>query len=547
MIHALRVGLFLAILLVIRQKHIAWHAQQSLLSARSVPIERLRKFLPTAHAIRGWDPQLAAQIVTDEDGNTLGFAVQTSPTCDHVIGYSGPTNVLIAFDSQIRVIGLDVLESHDTVEHVEDVTSNERFMHALDRLDWQAAGNRPDVDGVSGATLTSLAIVEAISQRLGRPCPSLRFPQPLNVDELKPVLPRAERISPRPLQGLVYDVLDEHDQPIGSVVRTSPTCDGVTGYQGPTDALIAFDEQHRVARIAIRSSYDNEPYVSYVREDEYFCTLFNHLGLNELAGLDLKAAEVEGVSGATMTSMAVARSLTQTAAAAAVRREPLPLLVVSPRAAGTCVMLVLGLLMTFSHLRGRPRLRLLFRLVLVVYLGFVNGDMLSQTLLVGWAQSGVPWRLAPGLVLLSGAALLVPVFSRRQLYCHHLCPFGAAQQLLVPRASWRWRVPRPVRCLLSAIPPALLLLVLLTAMLHLPLNLASIEPFDAFVYWIAGTATIGIAVVGLVSSTVVPMSYCRFGCPTGAMLDYLRFRGSSDRLTRRDLIAVGLLAVAWML
>ena len=512
-----------------------------------MPIERLQKFFPTVRAIRGWDPQHAAQIVTDEDGNTLGFVVQTSPTCDHIVGYSGPTNVLIAFDSRNRVVGLDVLESHDTVEHVEDVTSNERFMQAYDRLDWQAAGKRPDVDGVSGATLTSLAIVEAISQRLGHPCPSLRFPKSLSIDELKPVLPRAARISPRPLQGLIYDVFDEQDQPVGSVVRTSPTCDGVTGYQGPTDALIVFDAQQRVARIAIRSSYDNEPYVGYVREDEYFCTLFNHLGLNELARLDLQTAEVEGVSGATMTSMAVARSLTQTAAAAAVRQEPVPLLVISARDGGTCVVLALALLMCFSHLRGRPRLRRLFRLVLVVYLGFVSGDMLSQTLLVGWAQSGVPWRLAPGLVLLSCAALLVPVFSKRQLYCHHVCPYGAAQQLIAPRASWRWRIPHPVRRLLSVIPPTLLLLVILTAMLHLPINLASIEPFDAFIFWIAGTATVAIAVVGLVGSTVVPLAYCRFGCPTGAMLDYLRFRGTSDRFTRRDLLAIGLLAVAWLL
>ena len=547
MIHALRVGLFVAIILLIRRQHVAWHTQQTLLRSASVPIQRLQKFFPTAREIGGWDRQHDAQIVATSNGTTLGYVVQTSPASDHVIGYSGPTNVLIAFDKQNRVVGIEVLESRDTREHVADVTSDTRFMHAYDRLNWQEAAALRDVDGVSGATLTSLAIVEAISQRLGRPSPSLRFPQPLSVSELTKVLPQAARLCPRPLQQLVCDVLDEHGQPIGSVVRTSPTGDGVTGYQGPTDALIVFDAEHRVARVLIRSSYDNQPYVKYVCDDEYFATLFNRLDLSQLGTFDLQAADVEGVSGATMTSMAVARSLTQAAAAAAVRQEPARLFVVSARDGGTCVILVLGLVMTFSHLRGRPRVRRLFRLVLVGYLGFINGDMLSQTLLVGWAQGGVPWRLAPGLVLLSSAALLVPVLSKRQLYCHHVCPFGAAQQLIAPRADRRWRVPGRIRRVLSVIPPALLLLVVLTAMLHLPINLASIEPFDAFFFWIAGTATLLIALVGLIGSAIVPMGYCRFGCPTGAMLDYLRFRGSSDRLAGRDLLAVALVALAWLL
>lgn len=51
----------------------------------------------------------------------------------------------------------------------------------------------------------------------------------------------------------------------------------------------------------------NEPYVGYVRDDTYFRNLFNGRRPDALAALD--AANVEGVSGATMTSQAAARSL----------------------------------------------------------------------------------------------------------------------------------------------------------------------------------------------------------------------------------------------
>ena len=56
-------------------------------------------------------------------------------------------------------------------------------------------------------------------------------------------------------------------------------------------------------------SYDNDEYVRYVRDDEYFLNLFNGLALEQLAALDLEDEQVEGVSGATMTSMAVAEGL----------------------------------------------------------------------------------------------------------------------------------------------------------------------------------------------------------------------------------------------
>ena len=78
----------------------------------------------------------------------------------------------------------------------------------------------------------------------------------------------------------------------------------------------------------------------------------------------------------------------------------------------------------------------------------------------------------------------------------------------------------------------------------MPLNLAAIEPFDAYLFRVAGWATIAIAIGGLVASLFLPMAYCRFGCPTGSLLNYLRLHGRSDHLSLRDLAALALLALA---
>lgn len=543
-LHLLRLTLFATIVLLIRQRHVEYRAERELARSGPIPRAELQKFYGDAAEPGDWDLTRGAQIVTDLAGTSLGFVVQTSPASDHITGYCGPTNVLIAFDTDYRVIGIDVLESADTAEHLEDVLGNSRFMSTYDGLSWRDAAALHDVDAVSGATLTSLAIVESISNRLGDSCPSLRFPDELSVDEIKQVLPKAISLRDRPDYPLIHDVFDSQDRRIGAVVRTSPTCDGQIGYQGPTDTLIVLDASDQIIRIVLRTSYDNQPYVRYVEEDNYFCSLFNGMTLPELAAMDLKAAQVEGVSGATMTSMGVAETLVTAASAATVRSTPVPSLVFSARDIGTCIILVLSLVITFTHLRGRPWLRQTYRVVVLVYLGFLNGDMLSQAQLAGWAQSGVPWTLAPGLVLLTAAALMVPLLTKRQIYCHHVCPFGAAQQLIRTRSRWRVRVPRWASHAMAVIPPALLILVVLTAMLHLPVNLAGIEPFNAFVFWIAGAATLCIFLFGLAASTFIPLAYCRYGCPTGAMLDYLRLHGQSDRISRRDWFALVLLAVA---
>jgi len=84
----------------------------------------------------------------------------------------------------------------------------------------------------------------------------------------------------------------------------------------------------------------------------------------------------------------------------------------------------------------------------------------------------------------------------------------------------------------------------IVAMQHWAVNLAAIEPFDAYVVRVAGWATLAVAVGGLVVSLFVPMAYCRFGCPTGAVLNYVRLQGPGDRFGRRDIAALALLALA---
>jgi hypothetical protein len=403
---------------------------------------------------------------------------------------------------------------------------------------------------VSGATLTSLAIVEGIVRRLGGSPHSYRFPDPVTVAEIRPFLPQAARLAVWDQKPALLRVEDTSGQLLGFAGRTSPVADDLIGFQGPTDTLFVMDAQQRVLGIAMRRSYDTTEYLPWVTDDKHFMTCFNGQSLDELADLDPAAAGIEGVSGATMTSMSMAYALARTAKAARDSQPAAapPSWTITARDWGTAAVVLGGLLLAFTRVRGQRWIRVGFQLLLIGYLGFVNGDMVSQSLLVGWTQNGVAWRLAPGLVLLVAAAFLTPLLTRRQVYCHQLCPHGAVQQLIKNAVPQRWRpasgLPPWISRPLTLLPFLLLVWVVIVAMQHRAFNLAAIEPFDAYVVRVAGWATLAVAVAGLVFSLFVPMGYCRFGCPTGAMLNYVRLQGPGDRFSRRDLAAVTLLALA---
>jgi polyferredoxin len=78
-------------------------------------------------------------------------------------------------------------------------------------------------------------------------------------------------------------------------------------------------------------------------------------------------------------------------------------------------------------------------------------------------------------------------------------------------------------------------------------NLSALEPFDAYLIGIAGWGSIAIAILGLVASLFVSMAYCRYGCPTGALLSFLRRNSSANQWSAGDSAATALLLVAALL
>lgn len=504
-----------------------------------VSLASAREIFPTAERLAAGDVRLGGQTVLNAEGQPLGLIITTSPHADEIIGYSGPSNLLIALDPRLQVVDARILSSGDTDSHVDRIRGERAFWRQF--VGTSQSEPAKNIEGVSGSTLTSLAMGEAIERRLRGSAASLRFPEPLKLREIRKLMKPARRFeadNPRPGWNKVWDGDGQH---IGYVVRTSPYSDNARGYQGPTESLVAVDRDGRsVIGVMIRKSYDTELYVERVRPDDDFHARLVGRSIEDWSKIDFAEEGIEGVSGATQTSFAIADGIRRRFAADLAEPPAPPPVAWGPHV-GLVAVILGAFALTFTRLKASRPLRILWQIVLVAVFALWLGDLLSIALFVGWSRHGIPWRSGPSVILLAAVSLLVPWLTQRQIYCQQICPHGAAQNLLGRFKRLHVTLPATVQRWLGRIPAALLAVSLLLGVYFLAFDLASLEPFDGWVLKTASLVSFILGLVGLVASLFIPQAYCRFGCPTGELLQLAKSGSRHDRLQRRDLLAAGLL------
>ncbi|MEQ8766687.1 MAG: 4Fe-4S binding protein [Planctomycetota bacterium] len=371
-----------------------------------------------------------------------------------------------------------------------------------------------------------------------------RSDRPITLREVQRHLPDAVRITTSAGDSRMRLLVSESGRQIGSALRTSPRADDIIGYTGPSDVLIVLDESERVVAAELRSSGDTEGHVASVIADEAFWAQWPGRNAEDIA----EDPSIDAVSGASKTSRAIGLAirkrlrLEQDLAAA----EPL-----TWRWSDLWIgaVAILGL---FAHRMGR--LRVWFRWIAFITLAIVTGDLLALSLLAGWAEHGFPWRQAIGLVVLGAVAFGTPLLRGRSPYCADICPMGLAQSFATACARRiphipRWQ-PRPdtlAHWLPSLVPGLLLVTAGLALAWILPLDLADLEAFDAVSWPDASHIAIGLAIGGVLLSLVIPKAYCRFGCPTGALIELVRTPRNAARWRWRDTVAGVCLIAVWVM
>ena len=314
------------------------------------------------------------------------------------------------------------------------------------------------------------------------------------------------------------------------VVNTKPLAKDVQGYGGPVPLKIHIKDG-RVAAVEAEPNAESPDFFNRAKE------LLNHWQNKSVD--EALAEEVDAVSGATFSSKAIIANMQRGLAyakqhgqwgedgsvgalgtsASPIEGGSVGALETSAPPIVALIVVLLGAVVPLFY--NNRRLHLVQLAVNVVVLGLWTGTFVSYTLFLrvfsgGVSLSAIGALAAPLLMLI--VALIYPLAGRSGHYCANICPFGSAQELAGKLSRRKLRITPRVLKLLSVLRNLLwgvLMALLLTGTCTAWIDY---ELFTAFLYSSASVWVIVLAALFLVLSVWVPRPYCRFVCPTGALI-----------------------------
>ena len=317
------------------------------------------------------------------------------------------------------------------------------------------------------------------------------------------------------------------------VVNTKPLAKDVQGYGGPVPLKIHIKDG-RVAAVEAEPNAESPDFFNRAKE------LLNHWQGKSVD--EAMSEEVDAVSGATFSSRAIIANMQRGLAYAkqhgqwgedgsvgALGTSAPPIVGSVSNSVGALetsappivalIVVLLGAVVPLFY--NNRRLHLVQLAVNVVVLGLWTGTFVSYTLFLrifsgGVSLSAIGAFAAPLLMLI--VALIYPLAGRSGHYCANICPFGSAQELAGKLSRRKLRITPRVLKLLSVLRNLLwgvLMALLLTGTCTAWIDY---ELFTAFLYSSASVWVTVLAALFLVLSVWVPRPYCRFVCPTGALV-----------------------------
>lgn len=327
--------------------------------------------------------------------------------------------------------------------------------------------------------------------------------------------------------------LHYYQVPGGYIFPSAPLARGIRGYGGEIPLAIRLDDHGMLQDFRLLNSNETPVYLSFLRN-----------WLVSLKNREMFIAKpfqgVDAVSGATMSSTAILKTLSRSAAVfgEVVLGQPNGTVATDSLTAGPSWHFTALLLWTVVVLaaRYRPRrwLRRTILLVSFVLFGIVLNLQYTSQQVMALLSGNFSWEItSSGFFLVAIIPVVVILFGN--VYCGYLCPFGALQEFLSDLRPTRifpdprrrvWRYGRFGKYIL------LFLFILLFAITR-DFSVLHADPLIT-IFGAARdrTATILVLLV-LIFSLFFRRFWCRNLCPAGAFLALI----GGVRLLRRFLPA----------
>ena len=293
------------------------------------------------------------------------------------------------------------------------------------------------------------------------------------------------------------------------VVNTAPLAKDIVGYGGNVPLEISIQDG-KVTSIKAQANSETPEFFGKAKS---LFARWTGKTVDEAA-----AQEVDGVSGATYSSKAIIGNMQRGLAYVQKAKAQEDLASRFDLSAKTVCGLLVALMAAIVPLFYKnKRYRIVQQVLNVAVLGFWCGSCLSYASLISFTSNGLKPLAFPIATLLLIVAFVYPLFGKKSYYCANVCPFGSLQELAGRCVNYRIRIGATTAKRLDRLRQVLWAALMLCLWTGVWFDWVDVEPFSAFVFQSAAVASIVIAVVFLLLSTVVARPYCRFVCPMGTL------------------------------
>lgn len=291
------------------------------------------------------------------------------------------------------------------------------------------------------------------------------------------------------------------------------------GYNGPVRILAMTGTDGRIQSLHV---------LDHTETPSYFQKLLRRGFLEQFMGMRIEKAiepgAVQAVTGASLTSMAIIRGISN----AYFQGEANPIEHRSWPRLGLAEYVILFLFLggMMYHRLKKPTWRFIARwamlLVSVIFLGFVLNQPITLSRLASIILGYFPGLAGEfGVYLLIGSSVVVYWITRRNLYCRHVCPFGATQDVLSSIGRAKPFSP-PWHKYWKSLQWSVAFGALLLALFRRDPSLAQYEVYPVLFQFTGQAFLFTALALFIIASLFIIRPWCHYACPLDAFFAFVR-------------------------
>ena len=296
-----------------------------------------------------------------------------------------------------------------------------------------------------------------------------------------------------------------------------------TGYGGPVYLLVGVDVSGEIAGVQVVEQRETPGFYALLRDGDFFQNFLGHQAASQF----VVGENVDGISGATLSSRAVAQAINLSAAkihSGALADTAQPIRFGFPE----IILLVLFAgalsLRRFRWRQFRKAVQWGVLIVSMITLGFMLNQPLTianfGSLLAGYWPA---WQEHLYWYMMLAGVLILTLTENNNIYCRYICPFGAVQECFGAMGNAKPNLPPGIYRQLQWVPRWLAVLALSLGLAFRQPGAASFEPFGTLFSLSSGFFPWMLLVFVLFASMLITRPFCYYLCPVRPVIDFILF------------------------